>query len=165
VQRAKALDEKCNERVVAKRLKKQYSQEPTAENSDVSSRYSTTAAQCIVQGVEAFLVALGFDPDRGIPSVNPEDLKRCSAQDYLKRTMFPDLAPAMTLLEMQRPSNAVEFLALQLIKQTSMRKHHVAKLIKAKQVRQQLRQSLTAEYNVSGYNVYNVHVCAKRVPP
>jgi hypothetical protein len=153
VQRAKALDEKCNERVVAKKLKKQYSQEPTAaENGDNSSVVVTTILNdgSVVQGVEAFLVALGFDPDRDIPSVDPADLKRCAAQDYLKRTVFPDLAPALTLLELQRPANAVEVLALQLIKQASMRKHHVAKLIKAKQVRQQLRQSLMAEYNVSG---------------
>lgn len=45
-----------------------------------------------------FLDALEFDASKDLLPIDPNDLKRCSAQDYLKRTVFPFLAQVRVLM-------------------------------------------------------------------
>lgn len=97
-----------------------------------------------------FLKALGFDPKLDIPPPDENDLKNCLPQDYLKRVIFPYLAPGLALLDKVRPDDPVGWLALYLVKESSETNELVAELNKAKTIRQDLRKEMAREFNVPG---------------
>jgi hypothetical protein len=77
-------------------------------------------------------------------------LQTCSAQEYLARTIYPTLAPALQLVDSVRPADPVEFLALQLAKEADTRRQRVEQLNHIHDIREQLRAQYKKEYSVAG---------------
>jgi len=84
------------------------------------------------------------------PSPVELDLQTCSAQEYLARTVYPLLAPAMQLLDDVRPADPVEYLALQLSKEAQTQRERVHQLNQIHHIREQLREQFRQEYSVAG---------------
>ncbi len=78
------------------------------------------------------------------------NLQNCSAQEYLARTIYPTLAPALQLLDDLRPVDPVEYLALVLCKEADTRRTRVAQLDQIHELREQLRTQYKKEYSVAG---------------
>jgi hypothetical protein len=77
-------------------------------------------------------------------------LQTCSPQEYLARTIYPTLAPALLLLDDIRPVDPVEYLALQLYKEADTQRKRVAQLDQIHTIREQLRAEYKKEYSVAG---------------
>lgn len=104
----------------------------------------------VEQATDSLLNAMGFDVSVEIPPPDENDLENCLPQDYLKRTIFPVLAPALHLLDKTRPADPVTFLATYLYRSASETKRNVAEMRKRQQIRQELRRKVAAEYNLEG---------------
>jgi ribose 1,5-bisphosphokinase PhnN len=72
-------------------------------------------------------------------------LQTCPAQEYLEHTVFPALVPALETLDVLRPSDPVEYLAMLLLKQDQTVAAHVAQHRALEQIRAALRAQVVAE--------------------
>lgn len=149
-ERAKELEEKFNDKNFAKKVKKVEGELPKMEEM----------AKCdnggdLVDGVEALLTIIGFDPLLDIPPKSDEErlrreLKTCSAQEYLKRVLYPMLHPALERVDRERPEDPVEMLALYLYRSASTSRKRVKELTELKSVKTQLRDEIKKDYDVRG---------------
>ena len=123
----------------------------------------------IADGVAALLPAIGFQGE--IDFVNPNStsnsnstansshgghgsakgghlstpLATCPPQEYLERVIFPALTPALETLDVLRPTDPVEYLALLLLKQEQTLRSQVACHRAVEQLRAALRAQVVAE--------------------
>jgi len=108
----------------------------------------------VEEGVEALLESLGFDPLTDLPPPSNGDsgldLATCSPQDYLKTVLYPHLMPAMERVDIERPDDPVEFLALYLQKSASVQQKRTEELLELKGVKTRLRAELASELTVVG---------------
>jgi ribose 1,5-bisphosphokinase PhnN len=147
VERAMVEDDKFNDKAFAKRIKSI----PDAKGETVVKVENTGT---IAEGLDAMLTAIAFDPLTDLPpSTDAEgglDLATCSCQDYLKAVLFPHLQPAMERINIERPADPVEFLALYLKKSASTTRERVKQLTELKTVKTRLREELSNEFTVVG---------------
>lgn len=103
-------------------------------------------------GVSDFLNALGYNPDTDfLPPPNAAfDMRKCPPQEYLKRVLFPALAPAMHILEVTRPTNPIEFLALTLIQNDHATRVQTGQLSAIHDMKSKLREQYKKDYLVNG---------------
>ena len=98
----------------------------------------------------SLLVHSASSPSSDSSSVPHLNLQTCSAQEYLARTIYPRLAPALQMLEDLRPVDPVEHLALLLCKEADTKRTRVAQLDQIHELREQLRAQYKKEYSVAG---------------
>ena len=77
-------------------------------------------------------------------------LSTCSVQDYLKATIYPFLDQALQLLDIVRPDDPVEFLAVHLYKAAQETKQNVKELNRLHELKEQIYAEIKAEQSVIG---------------
>ncbi len=97
------------------------------------------------------LQAIDFDPEEDfkVPPPAPADLKSCTPQEYLCRTIYPTLIPALQMLDTMRPSDPVEFLAMCMLRDEHMARVQLAQLKKVREAEQNIRNEELANYKDS----------------
>lgn len=101
-------------------------------------------------GVNSLLNCIGYDREAESRRATAFDLQTCSVQDYLQRTIFPTLYPALDMLERLRPADPVDFLAVYLYQQASTQRTRTQQLEEIHQLREKLRTQLRQEYSMQG---------------
>lgn len=96
------------------------------------------------------LPALDFDAAADIPPIDPDDLRRCSAQDYLKRTVYQVLAAGLTALDLERPSDPLSYLSLYMLQHESTMARQKLQISHLKSIQQELRRQAREDYQVQG---------------
>lgn len=149
--RAKGLDDKFNDRVFMKKVKKVESELPVAA-------VGLSVVKCVnegtlEEGIAAFLTAIGFDPLIDIPpkseaEIARQELATCPANEYLKRVLYPYLFPALSRIDSERPEDPIEMLALHLLRAARSDRIRSNELIELKEVTMQLRNRISREYNL-----------------
>jgi ribose 1,5-bisphosphokinase PhnN len=146
--RAKTKDE---QKKLSKKLKKQTDDlRLKALPQDEGKVVDVWNDATIKEAALLLLGALGFNASVDIPPPDENDLQNCLPQDYLKRVVFPYLAPALSMMERIRPADPVNWLALQLYKDASETKSTVAELTRAKQMRLEIRRKQANEFAIEG---------------
>lgn len=143
LERVKSKDK--NWKNIAKKLKKPQEFELQGDNIVLINNALTEA-----QAMQAMVQAIGFDPVIDVPQGKEFNIKTCSPQEYLQRTVFPILNSALTLIERERPPDPIEYLALYLYRDASSQYKRVRQLEEIHALRQQLTQEMKAEYSVPG---------------
>lgn len=93
-----------------------------------------------------------FTPDI---TVNPSnatavDLSTCSVEEYLSRTVYPLLQPALSIIDTVRPADPIEYLALILYESSNTNRAATIELEQLESIKSALKQQLTAEYSLPG---------------
>jgi len=101
----------------------------------------------IDSAVEEMLSVIGFDPENDFkvePTVST-GLQDCPAQEYLQKTVYGALFPALRALSVMRPADPVEYLALTLLKQSQSTSVQQQQLERIRSVEAALRVQYTLE--------------------
>lgn len=146
VARAALDDDKFNDKAFLKRVKAI----PEAKGETIVQVDNEGAEE---GGVEALLAALGFDPLTDLPPEDDEgqlNLATCSPQDYLKSVLYPYLAPALERINVERPQDPVEMLAIYLKKSTGAKRERLKELAELKAMKYKFRAEAKTESTVVG---------------